>query len=119
MDGEGRRRHWARRVHVPRSASFNINAPRSVGTISRQVLKASRAAATATSTSSAPAAKTDAISDSSLGFMLVIFSPDFDLTNSLLMKRPVGWVYLWPLGAVSSMERLSDDIFVWLSVRLE
>lgn len=37
--------------------------------------------------------------------MLVIFSPDFDLTHSLLMKIPVGWVYLRPFGAVNSMVR--------------
>ena len=40
-----------------------------------------------------------------VGFMLVIFSPDFAATHSLLMKRPVGWVYLRPLGAVSSTAR--------------
>lgn len=39
------------------------------------------------------------------GLMLVIFSPDLAFTHSLLMKRPVGWMYLWPLGAVSSTER--------------
>ncbi len=44
-----------------------------------------------------------------MGLMLVIFSPFFDLTNSLLMKIPVGCLYLWPLGAVSSMER--SDMF--------
>ena len=40
-----------------------------------------------------------------VGFMLVIISPDFALTHSLLMKRPVGCVYLRPLGAVSSTAR--------------
>jgi hypothetical protein len=35
----------------------------------------------------------------------VIFSPDFDLTHSLLMKRPVGWTYLRPFGAVNSIDR--------------
>lgn len=40
-----------------------------------------------------------------VGFIEVIFSPDLDLTNSLLMKRPMGCVYLRPLGAVSSMLR--------------
>ena len=34
--------------------------------------------------------------------MLVILSPELDLTNSLLMKRPVGNVIFFPLGAVSS-----------------
>lgn len=44
-----------------------------------------------------------------VGFMDVIFSPDFDLTNSLLMNSPIGWVYLRPLGAVNSTKR-SDMI---------
>ena len=35
----------------------------------------------------------------------MIFSPDFDFTHSLLMNRPVGWVYLTPLGAVSSTDK--------------
>lgn len=35
-----------------------------------------------------------------VGLMLSIFSPDLDLTNSLLMKRPMGCSYLRPLGAV-------------------
>lgn len=43
--------------------------------------------------------------------MLVIFSPDFALTHSLLMKRPVGCEYLRPLGAVSSTAR-SDMLWV-------
>jgi hypothetical protein len=37
--------------------------------------------------------------------IVVIFSLDFDFTHSLLMNRPVGWVYLTPLGAVSSTDR--------------
>jgi hypothetical protein len=37
--------------------------------------------------------------------MLVILSPELDLTNSLLMKSPVGNVILRPLGAVSSTFR--------------
>ena len=40
-----------------------------------------------------------------MGFMLVIFSPFLDLTHSLLMKRPIGCLYLRPLGAVSSISR--------------
>jgi hypothetical protein len=32
-------------------------------------------------------------------------------THSLLIKRPVGWVYFLPLGAVSSIER-SDILMV-------
>lgn len=44
-----------------------------------------------------------------VGLVLVIFSPFFDLTNSLLIKIPVGCLYLWPLGAVSSTKR--SDIF--------
>lgn len=47
-----------------------------------------------------------------VGLILVILFPDLDLTNSLLMKRPVGWAYLRPLGAVSSIER--SDIFAEL-----
>lgn len=37
--------------------------------------------------------------------MLVIFFPDFDLTNSLLTKMPVGRVNFLPLGAVRSIVR--------------
>ena len=40
-----------------------------------------------------------------VGFMLVIFSPDFDLTNSLLINMPVGRVNFLPLGAVRSIVR--------------
>lgn len=40
-----------------------------------------------------------------LGFMLEILSPFDDLTHSLLMNKPVGCVYLTPLGAVSSTDR--------------
>jgi len=40
-----------------------------------------------------------------VGFMLEILSPFDDLTHSLLMNKPVGCVYLTPLGAVSSTER--------------
>jgi len=42
--------------------------------------------------------------------MDVIILPSLLLTHSLLMKRPVGWVYLLPLGAVSSIQR--SDIFL-------
>lgn len=84
-------------------------------------MKAVRAAETAASMSVAEAPVTVQISDSSLGegqemvvegerggthlgFTLVILSP-VPLTHSLLMKRPVGWVYSTPLGALSLMER--------------
>ena len=40
-----------------------------------------------------------------VGLIEVIFLPSLLLTHSLLMKRPVGWVYFLPLGAVSSIER--------------
>ena len=45
--------------------------------------------------------------------MDVIFLPSLLFTHSLLMKRPVGWVYFLPLGAVSSTER-SDILLVEL-----
>lgn len=49
-----------------------------------------------------------------LGFIELIVSPDFDLTNSLLMNNPRGCLYLWPFGAVSSTKR-SDMLLpaVW------
>ena len=37
--------------------------------------------------------------------METIFLPSLLFTHSLLMKRPVGWVYFLPLGAVSSTVR--------------
>ena len=40
-----------------------------------------------------------------VGLMLVILSPDFDLTNSLFMKRPIGCLYSRPLGALRLMNR--------------
>lgn len=40
-----------------------------------------------------------------VGFMLVIFSPELDFTNSLLMKIPVGSVIFLPFGALSSTVR--------------
>lgn len=108
-----------------RATSLNISSARSTLGRSRHAgfLNALRAALTAMSTSSGSAAYTDAISLSSLqgavrnkrgisgkdatyvGFMLVIFSPCVDLTHSLLMNKPVGWVNLTPLGAVSSTVR--------------
>ena len=45
-----------------------------------------------------------------VGSMLSIFLPALEATNSLLMKRPMGWVYLRPLGAVRVMER-SDMMY--------
>ena len=52
-----------------------------------------------------------------VGLILVIFSPDLGFTNSLLIKMPVGWMYLRPLGAVSSIER-SDMVEFGLLRRL-
>jgi hypothetical protein len=34
------------------------------------------------------------------GLTVESLAPNFDLTNSLLMNKPVGWSYLRPLGAV-------------------
>lgn len=45
-----------------------------------------------------------------VGLMEVIFLPSLLFTHSLLINRPVGWVYFLPLGAVSSTER--SDIFL-------
>lgn len=86
-----------------------------MGTTSRHVLKAARAAETAASTSSAEAEWTEVISSSVVGFMDVIFEEVEEGTKALLMKRPVGCVYLRPLGAVSSTERSLEDIVgkVW------
>lgn len=53
-----------------------------------------------------------------MGLMLVIFSPDFDFTNSLLMKIPIGCLYLRPLGAVSSTERSAILRLLVLNVRI-
>ena len=41
------------------------------------------------------------------GLTVVIFSPDLASTHSLLIKRPVGWWYFRPLGAVSSTVRFA------------
>jgi len=49
------------------------------------------------------------IHETYVGLVLTIFPPSEDSTHSLLMNRPVGWVYFRPLGAVSSTERF--DIF--------
>jgi len=49
------------------------------------------------------------IHETYVGLVLTIFPPSEDLTHSLLMNRPVGWVYFRPLGAISSTER--SDIF--------
>jgi hypothetical protein len=53
-----------------------------------------------------------------VGLMLVIFSPDFDFTNSLLMKIPIGCLYFRPLGAVSSTERSDILLPTPLKVRM-
>lgn len=45
----------------------------------------------------------------------MIFLPLLLLTHSLLIKRPVGWMYFLPLGAVSSIWR--SDIVVDVMAR--
>ena len=60
--------------------------------------------------------ETGKLSDAYVGLILVIFSPDFDFTNSLLINMPVGRENFLPLGAVRSMER--SDIFVTVEVTL-
>jgi hypothetical protein len=45
-----------------------------------------------------------------VGLTEIIFFPSLLFTHSLLMNRPVGWLYFLPLGAVRSMER--SDIFL-------
>ena len=45
-----------------------------------------------------------------VGLMLVIFSPDLDLTNSLFMKSPMGCLYSRPLGALRLMK--SSEVMV-------
>jgi hypothetical protein len=47
--------------------------------------------------------------------MLEILSPLEDLTHSLLINRPVGCVYLTPLGAVSSTDK--PDILRVMTVK--
>ena len=44
-----------------------------------------------------------------VGLMLVIFSPEDDLTNSLLMNKPIGCLYSRPLGA-SRLTKRSDIV---------
>ena len=46
-----------------------------------------------------------ALEESHVGLILVIFSPDLDLTNSLFMKSPIGCLYSRPLGALRLMNR--------------
>jgi hypothetical protein len=41
-----------------------------------------------------------------VGLIDTIFSPFLEATHSLLMNKPVGCVYLRPLGAVSSTDKL-------------
>lgn len=48
--------------------------------------------------------------------MLVILAPDFEGTNSLLMKRPVGCVYFTPLGAIKSIDKSDILQLMTLSV---
>lgn len=53
-----------------------------------------------------------------VGLMLVILSPELDLTNSLLMKRPIGCLYSRPLGAFSwTNTSVSDILMVFLIER--
>lgn len=69
-------------------------------------LKAARAAETAVSISEAVAAWTVQISDSSVGFMLVMREEgEEEGTKVLFMKRPVDWVYFVPFGAVRVVVR--------------
>jgi hypothetical protein len=49
-----------------------------------------------------------------LGLMVEMVSPDLDATNSLLMKRPRGWEYFLPLGAVNSTKRSDILNLLWL-----
>lgn len=48
-----------------------------------------------------------------VGLIEVIFAPLLLFTHSLLIKRPVGWIYFRPLGAVSSTDK-SDILYVVL-----
>lgn len=43
--------------------------------------------------------------NSYVGLIDVSFWPVELFTHSLLIKRPVGWVYFLPFGAVSSIDR--------------
>ena len=40
-----------------------------------------------------------------VGLILIIFSPDLDLTKSLFMKRPTGCLNSRPLGALRLIKR--------------
>jgi hypothetical protein len=42
---------------------------------------------------------------SQVGLIEAIFFPSDDLTHVLLMNKPMGWVYLRPLGAVSCTDK--------------
>ena len=50
-----------------------------------------------------------------VGLMLIILSPDFDLTNSLFMKRPIGCLYSRPLGALRLMNRSEVILDQWVN----
>lgn len=50
-----------------------------------------------------------------VGLMEAIFLPSLLFTNSLLIKRPVGWEYFVPLGAVRSRKR--SDILKFVVVK--
>ena len=54
--------------------------------------------------------------ESYVGLMELMVLPSLLFTHSLLMKRPVGWVYFVPLGAVSS--RWRSDMVGWVLNRL-
>ena len=56
-----------------------------------------------------------ALKEAHVGLILVIFSPDLDLTNSLFIKRPIGCLYSRPLGAL----RLRNRSEVMLGQNLE
>ncbi len=55
--------------------------------------------------------------EANVGLTDVSFCPLLLFTHSLLINRPVGWMYFLPLGAVSSMDR-SDILVVVLPNRL-
>jgi hypothetical protein len=48
--------------------------------------------------------------------MELMVLPSLLFTHSLLMKRPLGWVYFVPLGAVNSSWR--SDMAAWVLNRL-
>ena len=54
-----------------------------------------------------------------VGLILSIISPFFDFTNSLFMKRPMGWSYLRPLGAVRETVRSDILVYSFPSMQLE